>query len=68
MKIDRSPQYEESGLFLFLPKIRSWRVKVIKGHYHFQIPKIPVIKVKVIKVIKDFGFQKYPSTSLYLIK
>ena len=25
MKIDRSPQYEESGLFLFLPKIRSLR-------------------------------------------
>ena len=47
---------------------RSWRVKVIKGHYHFQTPKIPVIKVTVIKVIKDFGVQKYPSTSLYLIK
>ena len=28
----------------------------------------PVIKVTVIKVIKDFGGQKYPSTSLYLIK
>ena len=28
----------------------------------------PVIKVTVIKVIKDSGFSKYPSTSLYLIK
>ena len=31
-------------------------------------PRIPVIKITVIKVIKDFGFQKYPSISLYLIK
>ena len=28
----------------------------------------PVIKVTVIKVIKDFGFSKYPTTTLYLIK
>jgi len=34
----------------------------------FNPPKGPVIKVTVIKVIKDFGVQKYPSTSLYLIK
>ena len=50
---------------------RSWRVKVIKGHYHFQPPKNPVISghghfpviiiseslkpVIKVKVIKDFG-------------
>ena len=40
--------------------------KSLRVIFIFKFKKIPVIKV--IKVIKDFGFQKYPSTSLYLIK
>ena len=40
------------------------KVTVIK----VTVIKVTVIKVTVIKVIKDFGFSKYPPTSLYLIK
>ena len=65
-KIDRSPHYEESGHFRSTENSGHEGSKSLR--VIFNPPKIPVIKVTVIKVIKDFGVQKYPSTSLYLIK
>ena len=61
MKIDRSPQYEESGHFCSTENSGHEGSKSLRVIIIFNPPKKgPVIKVTVIKVIKDFGFSKIP--------
>ena len=62
MKIDRSPQYGESGLFFcFYLKSGHKGSKSLRVIIIFKPQRFRSFPVMVIKVIKDFRLSKYPS-------